>query len=116
MSQNREQVDYDSEPFPVGSIRDHSRTQPGPHHTWMPSTPALSQAAPFDFNVIVVDNDSTDGTRELFENVADPRLILIKADSSENLGIEAAGTRRFDPRCGRFAIQLDSDDLYNLPA
>ena len=113
VSQNREQVDYDTEPFPVEAsviipVRNRARTIMDAVDS------ALSQAAPFDFNVIVVDNDSTDGTRELLENVADPRLILIKADSSENLGIGGCWNKALlDPRCGRFAIQLDSDDLYN---
>lgn len=74
---------------------------------------ALSQQAGFDFNVIVVDNDSTDGTRQLLESISDPRLHLIKVSADENLGIGGCWNRAIlDPECGRFAIQLDSDDIY----
>lgn len=74
---------------------------------------ALSQQADFDFNVIVVDNDSTDGTRELLDGITDPKLKVIKVSASENLGIGGCWNRAIlDPECGRFAIQLDSDDIY----
>ncbi|MCH5232843.1 MAG: glycosyltransferase family 2 protein [Muribaculaceae bacterium] len=74
---------------------------------------ALRQKTYFDFNVIVVDNDSTDGTRELLEKINDPRLIIIDVDKSENLGIGGCWNRAIlSEKCGRFAVQLDSDDLY----
>lgn len=74
---------------------------------------ALSQTADFDFNVIVVDNASTDGTRELLESVDDPRLVLIKAEESEFLGIGGCWNKAIlSESCGRFAVQLDSDDMY----
>ena len=75
---------------------------------------ALSQKTEFDFNVIVVDNHSTDETGKIIDNIAnyEPRLIHIIPERKDleiggcwNLGIN-------DVRCGRFAIQLDSDDLY----
>jgi glycosyltransferase involved in cell wall biosynthesis len=73
---------------------------------------ALSQQAPFPFNVLVVDNHSTDGTTEMLRGVRDPRLVHVVPERRD-LGIggcwdEAA----FHPRCGRYAVQLDSDDLY----
>lgn len=75
---------------------------------------ALSQTAPFDFNVIVVDNGSTDGTRELLESIADPRFVLIKAEEEEFLGIGGCWNKAvMSEHCGRFAIQLDSDDIYS---
>ncbi|MCH5225768.1 MAG: glycosyltransferase family 2 protein [Muribaculaceae bacterium] len=75
---------------------------------------ALSQATDFPFNVIVVDNDSDDGTRELLENIDDPRFILIKANKEDNLGIGGCWNRAIlSENCGRYAVQLDSDDIYS---
>jgi hypothetical protein len=74
---------------------------------------ALRQETTFPYNVIVVDNASTDGTRELLENIADPKLILIKAEENEFLGIGGCWNKAItSEHCGRFAIQLDSDDMY----
>ncbi len=74
----------------------------------------LSQQTHFDFNLIVIDNHSTDGTTKILRSYAakDKRLIHLIPDRND-LGIGGcwnAGV--MDPRCGRFAIQLDSDDLY----
>ena len=75
---------------------------------------ALSQKSGFDFNVIVVDNASTDGTRELLESINDPKFILIKAEDNEMLGIGGCWNKAIlSPQCGRFAVQLDSDDVYS---
>ncbi len=77
---------------------------------------ALSQYAEFDFNVIVVDNGSTDGTRELLEAIDDPKLVLVKLDGSEGLGIGGCWNEAaHHPQCGRFMVQLDSDDVYSSP-
>lgn len=74
---------------------------------------ALSQQPDFSFNVIVVDNASTDGTREFLERIADPRLVLIKVEDHEHLGIGGCWNKALNSEfCGRFAVQLDSDDLY----
>ncbi|MEZ3533261.1 MAG: glycosyltransferase family 2 protein [Muribaculaceae bacterium] len=74
---------------------------------------ALSQAPEFSFNVIVVDNASSDGTRELLERIEDPRLVLIKVEEDECLEIGGCWNRALlSEHCGRFAVQLDSDDLY----
>ena len=76
---------------------------------------ALSQKAKFKFNVIVVDNHSTDGTTELLRSFHDDRLIHIIPDRYD-LGIGGCwNTAIHDDRCGRFAVQLDSDDLYSSP-
>ena len=77
---------------------------------------ALSQYADFDFNVIVVDNGSTDGTRELLEAIDDPKLVLVRLDGSEGLGIGGCWNEAaLHPQCGRFMVQLDSDDVYSSP-
>ena len=76
---------------------------------------AMSQKTTFNYNIIVVDNHSTDGTTQIVDRLAnyDPRVIHIVPDR-EDLGIGGCWNRAIqDPRCGRFAIQLDSDDLYS---
>ena len=73
---------------------------------------ALSQEAPFPYNVVVVDNHSTDRTTELLRSVSDRRLVPIVPDRSD-LGIGGCWNEAVSsPSCGRWAVQLDSDDLY----
>ena len=76
---------------------------------------ALSQRTTFEFNVMVVDNLSTDGTTEVIKKLSetDSRVVHIIPDRKD-LGIGGCWSLAFnDPRCGRFAVQLDSDDLYS---
>lgn len=111
-----ETVDYDSEQFPVEAsviipVRNRVRTIRDAVES------ALAQQADFNYNVIVVDNDSSDGTRKLLESISDPRLKLIKVSADECLNIGGCWNRALlSEHCGRFAIQLDSDDLYNSPS
>ena len=74
----------------------------------------LKQTAQFPFNVIIVDNHSTDGTTKLLREYAkkDPRVIHVIPERTD-LGIGGCWTEAVHhPKCGRFAVQLDSDDLY----
>ena len=76
---------------------------------------ALSQKASFKYNVIVVDNHSTDRTTELLRGFHDERLVHIIPERTD-LGIGGCWNQAInDDRCGRFAVQLDSDDLYSSP-
>lgn len=74
----------------------------------------LRQKTDFPFNLIVIDNHSTDGTTEAIASFSnDPRLIHLIPDR-DDLGIGGcwnAGVHH--AACGRFAVQLDSDDLYS---
>jgi hypothetical protein len=74
----------------------------------------LRQQTSFPFNLLVVDNHSTDGTTEILRTFAakDARLLHIIPER-DDLGIGGCWNEAVHhPRCGRFAIQLDSDDLY----
>lgn len=73
----------------------------------------LRQKASFPFNVLVVDNHSTDGTPQIIDSFADERVVHI-IPSRNDLGIGGCWQLAVnDARCGRFAVQLDSDDIYS---
>ena len=78
---------------------------------------ALSQKCGFSFNVIVVDNHSTDGTTELLEEMAakDERLVHV-VPVKHDLGIGGCWNLAVHhEQCGEYAVQLDSDDVYSGP-
>ena len=78
---------------------------------------ALSQQLDSTFNVIVVDNYSTDGTTQILSEIAaaNSRLVHIIPERTD-LGIGGCWNLAInDARCGRYAVQLDSDDLYSGP-
>ena len=75
---------------------------------------ALSQKTEFKYNVIVVDDNSTDGTVDVIKSFQDDsRLIYIAQDKSYHAIGGNWNAALHHPKCGRFALQLDSDDLYS---
>ena len=106
-------IDFDSEPFPVEAsviipVLNRVRTISDAIES------VMAQKTSFDFNLIVVDNHSTDGTTRLLEekSAVYPNLVHVIPERNDlwiggcwNLGVH-------HEKCGKFAVQLDSDDLY----
>ena len=76
---------------------------------------ALSQKCSYKYNVIVVDDNSTDGTVDVIRSFNDPKLVYIAQDSSYHAIGGNWNAALHHPKCGRFALQLDSDDVYSGP-
>lgn len=78
---------------------------------------ALRQQTHFDYNVIVVDNHSTDGTTEVLAQLAerDPRVVHLIPDEKTLLIGGCWNKAISSPRCGQYVVQLDSDDMYSGP-
>ncbi len=73
----------------------------------------LSQKTDFLFNILVVDNHSTDRTGEIIDSFADSRVVHIVPERTD-LGIGGCWQLAVNSaQCGRFAVQLDSDDIYS---
>ena len=117
-----DQIVLDREPAPVEAsviipVRNRVRTIEDAVRS------ALSQETSFPFNVIVIDNHSTDGTTETLMQLVGSSAKECKQGSlihlipeRDDLGIGGCWNLAIhDPRCGRFAVQLDSDDLYSSP-
>ena len=111
-------IDFDEQPFPVEAsvvipVFNRVRTIKDAVES------ALSQQTAFPFNVIVVDNHSTDGTSALLSSMSQchcdkPNALVVLTPERTDLGIGGCWNMAInDPRCGRFAVQLDSDDLYS---
>lgn len=106
---NLERAEFDIEASVIIPVRNRVRTIADAVKS------ALAQETSFPFNVIVVDNHSTDGTTEILHEIAkqDSRLVVIVPEETD-LGIGGCWSKAInDSRCGRFAVQLDSDDLYS---
>ena len=78
---------------------------------------ALSQKCSFKYNVIVVDNHSTDGTSEILTQLSTLHSqLVVLVPERYDLGIGGCWNMAINSSaCGRFAVQLDSDDLYSSP-
>lgn len=106
-------VDFSIVDFPVEAsviipVRNRVKTIADAIHS------VLIQKTDFEFNIIVIDNFSTDGTRELVNEIAvnNHNLILLTPDR-DDLGIGGCWNMGvFSENCGKFAVQLDSDDVY----
>ena len=101
------------EPFPVRAsviipVRDRVKTIADAVKS------ALVQSADFSFNVIVVDNHSSDGTTDVLRRLAaDNERLIHLIPQRTDLGIGGCWNEAiYSPFCGRYAIQLDSDDIY----
>lgn len=76
----------------------------------------LEQETSFPFNLIIIDNHSTDGTSEIIEQYKNDNRVIHLIPERTDLGIGGCWNLGINhPQCGRFAIQLDSDDLYGTP-
>ncbi len=77
----------------------------------------LEQQTSFRFNLLIVDNHSSDGTTTIINDIAQKYdNVFHIIPQSEHLGIGGCWQLALnDSRCGRFAVQLDSDDLYQSP-
>lgn len=74
----------------------------------------LNQKTNFNFNLIVVDNYSTDGTTETLAEFAKCEKLIHIIPEQKNLGIGGCWNEAvFSKLCGKFAVQLDSDDIYS---
>ena len=75
---------------------------------------ALAQKvrAPYSYNVIVVDDNSTDGTVDVISQIPDDKLVYIAQDKSWHAIGGNWNVALHHPMCGKYAIQLDSDDTY----
>ena len=73
----------------------------------------LSQKTDFKFNLIVIDNHSTDGTSEAIEEFKNDERLIHIIPERKDLGIGGCWNMGVHhPKCGKFAVQLDSDDVY----
>ncbi len=76
----------------------------------------LTQNADFSFNILVVDNHSSDGTTEILQELSSDARVIHLIPERNDLGIGGCWDYAIrDKRCGKYAVQLDSDDLYSGP-
>ena len=107
------EVDFSAENFPVEAsviipVRNRIKTIKDAVES------VFSQKTDFKFNLIVVDNFSTDGTTELLAEYAKNKKLIHLIPDRNDLGIGGCwNVGIFHEQCGKFAVQLDSDDLYS---
>jgi glycosyltransferase involved in cell wall biosynthesis len=74
----------------------------------------LTQQTSFSYNLIIVDNHSTDGTSEIIEKYADDKRVIHVIPDRNDLGIGGCwNVGVHHSQCGKFVVQLDSDDVYS---
>lgn len=74
----------------------------------------LMQKTDFKFNLIIIDNHSTDGTTEAIKKLAADERIIHVIPERKDLGIGGCWNVGVShPKCGKFTVQLDSDDIYS---
>ncbi len=106
------EVDFTEEKFPVEAsviipVRNRVKTIKDALDS------VLVQKTNFEFNIIVADNHSTDGTSEILSDYSNEGKIIHIIPDRKDLGIGGCWNEGvFNKDCGRFAVQLDSDDLY----
>jgi hypothetical protein len=107
------EIDFSKEKFPVEAsviipVRNRIKTIKDAVES------VISQKTKFSFNLIVVDNFSTDGTTELLAEYAKNNKLIHIIPDRNDLGIGGCWNAGiFSENCGKFAVQLDSDDLYS---
>lgn len=108
-----EDIDFDGETFRreasvIIPVRNRERTIADAVNS------ALRQQCKFDFNVIVVDNHSTDGTSAAVQALCGDNRVVHLVPERNDLGIGGCWDYAVcSPHCGKFAVQLDSDDIYS---
>ena len=108
-----EEIDLQAASFPVEAsviipVRNRVRTIEDAIRS------VLRQQTSFAFNLIVIDNHSTDGTTEVIRRYADDPRVVHLIPQRDDLGIGGCWNAGIlHPACGKFAVQLDSDDLYS---
>ena len=106
-------VDFTEENFPVEAsviipVRNRVKTIEDAIRS------VLHQKTSFAFNLIIIDNHSTDGTSECIQKYANGVQVIHLRPERTDLGIGGCWDLGVNhPECGKFAIQLDSDDVYN---
>ena len=108
-----EEIDLQAASFPVEAsviipVRNRVRTIEDAIRS------VLRQQTSFAFNLIIIDNHSTDGTTEVIRRYADDPRVVHLIPQRDDLGIGGCWNAGIlHPACGKFAVQLDSDDLYS---
>lgn len=106
-------VDFTEENFPVEAsviipVRNRVKTIEDAIRS------VLHQKTSFAFNLIIIDNHSTDGTSECIQKYANGVQVIHLRPERTDLGIGGCWDLGVNhPECGKFAIQLDSDDVYS---
>ena len=110
-SVNLESESFDCEASIIIPVRNRQKTIADAIHS------ALGQQTSFKFNVLVVDNFSTDDTGNIIDRIAHTYSNVVKiTPDNDNLGIGGCWQLAINHSlCGKFAVQLDSDDIYQSP-